>query len=302
MSGYASREYAESWREFGTPERLSLSGGFLLRRTIPASDEEDVMGCYPLFECERWCRLDDDLRNLPDRLVSLTAVVMAWGQEDTDRLSHCFPDLLRPFKDHYLIEFRSGPYHGASRHHRYYARRALRALEITIESQPQFFLEDWLQLYSNLIERHELSGMHAFSRRAFQCQLAVPGIVLVRATEGQTTVAMHLWFQSGPVAYSHLQAASERGYELGAAYGLYWHAIEYFADKVHWLDLGGTAGTQDATGSGLAFFKQGWANTTRPALLCGRILNRSRYEHLAASRGSSHSSYFPAYRSNEMGG
>ena len=86
------------------------------------------------------------------------------------------------------------------------------------------------------------------------------------------------------------------GYEAGASYALYAAAVEHFAPRVAWLDLGAGAGVSAAT-EGLTQFKRGFATGTRPAFFCGRIGDRDAYEALATQAGSdSGELYFPAYR------
>lgn len=307
MNGYSSPEYAESLAEFGTAERLPRSGGYYLKRPIGDESGFDGMSCYPLFDCRDWPGLADDLQSLEGQLVTLTAVITPLARVGLDALSEWFPDLARPFKDHYVIEYptgsgvRQGAAQFASRHHRYYARRALRDVDVQQVRDPRQLLKEWVTLYGHLIARHNLSGLHAFSPLAFQHQLATPGIVAFRAVKNHETVAAQLWYQDKEVAYSHLFAANATGYETNAAYALYWHAIDYFADKVRWVNLGGAAGAGNHQ-SGLDFFKRGWSNQVRPALLCGRILDRNQYETLCRQRGVGHQEYFPAYRHGELVG
>ena len=130
--------------------------------------------------------------------------------------------------------------------------------------------------------------------------MAVPGIVVLRATEGGRTVAAHLWYVQGDVAHSHLAAASERGYRVMASYALYWCALEHFKWKVRWLALGGGAGAQPADADGLSRFKRGWATGTRSVYVCARICDRERYAALTAPLKTSRGRYFPAYRQGEF--
>jgi hypothetical protein len=142
--------------------------------------------------------------------------------------------------------------------------------------------------------------MKALSREVFERQLAIPGLVMFRARSRGETVAAHLWMKDGDVVHSHLAAANERGYQTGAAYALYWTAIEHFAGDARWLNFGAGAGSDGADPSGLTRFKKAWATGTRTAYFCGRILNRRRYTELLERRGISHVGYFPAYRAGEF--
>ena len=148
MSGYRSREYAESLVEFGSVESLSHSGGFFLRREIPDDSSSDGMSCYPLLDCRDWSGLSADMQSLEGKLVSLTAVVSPFAAISAEALHRCFPDLARPFKDHYLVDYQAkessddGPDRIVSRHHRYYAKRALREVEVQPVENPVTILDD----------------------------------------------------------------------------------------------------------------------------------------------------------------
>ncbi|MDO9175745.1 MAG: hypothetical protein Q7V62_13140, partial [Actinomycetota bacterium] len=100
---YADPNYAASLREFGTPFELARSGSWALRRAVPGTTSFDAMGCYPLFSCRDWSQLADDLHELPDDLVSLTAITDPFGAPSADRLREAF-DVVRPYKDHFLVD------------------------------------------------------------------------------------------------------------------------------------------------------------------------------------------------------
>jgi len=157
-----------------------------------------------------------------------------------------------------------------------------------------------VKLYSVLVDRHAITGIPAFSRFAFARQLSVPGMAVFRALLGTDTVGIVLWYVQGRVAYYHLGAYSEIGYEVRASFGLFWSAIEYFAGAgVQWLNLGSGAGSEGRA-DGLSRFKQGWSTGTRTAYICGRILDAARYASLASTMGASRTTYFPAYRRGEF--
>jgi hypothetical protein len=151
-----------------------------------------------------------------------------------------------------------------------------------------------------LTERHGIDGIKAFSAVAFREQLAVPGIVALRAVADGEVVGGHLWYVQGDVAYSHLAASSPRGYDLDASYALYWYALHHFRGIVRWLNLGAGAGLDPQGDDGLTRFKRGWSSDTRLAFFCGRIFDRSRYQEVVRMRGGPATSYFPAYRWGEF--
>jgi len=123
---------------------------------------------------------------------------------------------------------------------------------------------------------------------------------MFRAVAAGRIVGLDLWYVQDDCAQGHLAAFDPLGYELRASYATKWRLIEYFSDKVRWINLGGIA-AQDAS-DGLRHFKRGWATTTKTAWLCGRILQPIAYERLVAARHgrSDTPQYFPAYRSGEL--
>jgi hypothetical protein len=321
--GYAHPAYARALAEFGRPIALDASRGWLLERPIPGTEERDAIGPYPLFACGDWPALRADLDSLAGRLVSVTLVTDPFGAYDEALLKSIF-DVVRRFKKHFVVDLAESDRAVASKHHRYYARRALRELRVEVSTKPEAHVEEWTRLYSGLIARHGIEGIRSFSAAAFDAQMRVPGVVLFRALHGETVVGEHLWYapsrpegsicledsegNSGGVAYSHLAATTESGYSLGAAYALHWAALEHFRGRLRWLDLGGGAGIGEAQArDGLTEFKAGWATGSRLAYLCGRILSPERYGsltraatgRLAAGRNSV--DYFPAYRAGEYG-
>lgn len=301
MRGYGHPRYAESLAEFGTPRRLPRSGGWVLERPIPECPYRDAMGCYPQFACRDWRGLQADLDDLADDLVCISLVADPFGNYRREDLQSCFRDKFLPFKEHFVADLRRPPGEFVSSHHRYYSRRALASIGVERSDQPLQFLDEWLDLHAHLIKRHHLTGIKAFSRRAFAMQLKVPGMVMLRAIHEGRTVGAHLWYVQGNVACSHLAASTDRGYELMAPYGLYWSALETFAGEVRWLNFTGAAGLNPRNTDGLTRFKKGWSTETRTAYFCGRIFDQRRYDEALAARRLSESEYFPAYRDGELG-
>jgi Acetyltransferase (GNAT) domain len=297
-AGYAHPLYARASESQGTAFKLPRSGGWLLRRVVPGRRYEDATGPYPLFACRDWAELPFDIDALGDDLVSIVLVADPFA-DNSDVLKRSFPHLRR-FKEHFVVEL--SRFQGPTPHHRRDARRALR--EVTVErcDPPAAFLDDWLGLYRQLIERHAIEGPATFSSGSFRTQFDVPGLVVFRASQNGRTVAMALWLIQDPVAYYHLAASNQAGYRTGASYALMWHAIENFRGRVEWLDLGGVPGLSDSAAGGLRSFKEGWSTGSRWAYLCGRVLNEERYAALAArSMKPSDRTYFPAYRDPRAG-
>jgi hypothetical protein len=302
MTGYLHPDYAWSLCEFGLPRAITRSQGYILERPIGESGWRDAMGPYPLYCCRDWSGIEADLATLSGDLVSLALVTDPFGNFDEASLRKWF-DVVVPFKKHFLVDLKRNPLDAMSKHHRYYARRALETVRVDMVDRPLSQCPQWVELYDVLIRRHELRGVKAFSPESFRRQLGVPGMVMLRAESEGETVGMHLWYVQGDVAYSHLMALSERGYELSASYALYQRAIELFSEisdgPIAWLNIGAGAGLAGSN-DGLTRFKAGWANDARIAYFVGKILDRDRYEQLVRQHDATDSRYFPAYRHGEF--
>jgi len=299
MNGYAHCRYAASLSELGGPIPLPSCGGWLLVRQVPGTDCRDAMGQYPLFCCQDWSRLCDDLERLRGDLVSAVLI--------TDPLAYiphalfeAYMDTLSVYKQHYVLRFCDGWETALSSSHRKKARRALKTLRVVVEEQPLMRVDEWADLYSNLVRRHSLKGVHLFSRRAFAAQLGLPGCVLFRVLHEGAVVGGNVFYVSGSCAHGHLSAFTDKGYALRAPYAVKLAAFEYLASRVDSVDIGGTPDASVSSEGGLAHFKMGWSNEVRPAYLCGKVLNREVYDWLAARCGHRDSAYFPAYRAGEQ--
>lgn len=297
--GYRHPGYAESLSEFGKPRKLSGCGGWILERQIPDSPYLDAMGCYPLFLCNDWKKLNSDIRDLGDDFVSLSLVTDPFGEYDQSYLRECFKDVVVPYKQHFVADLSQPLDRIVSKSHLLTVRRALRKVEVEWCPEPVRFLSEWLELFGNLTQRHHISGLRKFSVSAFRKQLTIPGIVMFRAISGGVTAGLDLWYVDGDIAYGHLVACSELGYKLRASYALKWFLIEYFKKRVKWIDWGGVSDGTNET-DGLMQFKKGWATGSKTVYLCGRVLNQEKYNKILESKMVSPTSYFPAYRAGEF--
>ena len=287
---------ARSLASVGEPRSLSQCGGWILVRQIPGSRSHDALGVYPLFSCREWQRLPRDLQELQGSIVSLALVVDPFSGVTENELRRSFRDVVMPFKEHYVLDFQR-PRPPLGRAHRRATRKAYRQVDVRLCDRPIEIGPDWVDLYSQLIVRHEIRGVAAFEPQALLDQLRVPGLVAFRAEHGGRTVSIQLWFVQEDVAFYHLGASSPEGYEHGASYALVDTAIEHFESRgQRYLDLGGGAGLERVSADGLSRFKSGWTNCHRPAYFCGRIFDAEAYDRLTRGRGVGRTSYFPAYR------
>lgn len=297
--GFLNPDYAHSLSEFGTPRELKQCGGWLLERQIGVTGYNDAMGCYPLFVCHDWSGLSSDLHSIRDDIVSICLVSDPFGNYDRNLLFGCF-DIVMPFKEHYVADLSQPLNSIASSHHRYYARKALRNIEIDVCEDPSGFVDEWTDLYAETAARFNVTGMRAFSRYSFEKQLRVPGAVLFRALHDGAAVAAHLVFRHDDVCYGHLVGSTQASHELLASYALYWSELEYFRGRAHWFDWGAGAGLSAAS-NGLTQFKHGWSTGTRMTWFCGKITQPDRYREIVKAAGDPLTEYFPAYRMGEFG-
>ena len=236
---------------------------------------------------------------MADQLVSLVLVADPFGASDLARLRQCFPDRFAPLKDHFTVDLGRPLDEIVHAHHQRNARKALSSLMVERITEPSTLLDEWTRLYANLVERHGIRGLSAFSDTSFARQFRVPGLTVFCARRGDEVVGMNLWFEHDSVGYYHLGAYSDVGYDLRASFALFLRALEHFASAgLTALNLGAGAGLTNDASDGLSRFKRGWATGTRTAYLCGRIFDAERYARLADGRGQD--DYFPAYRKGEF--
>jgi len=257
------------------------------------------MGCYPIFFCEDWSGLAEDLAELTDDIVSVSIVADPFGSYTRELLEESF-DVVNPFKRHYIVDLECDVGEIGTRRHRKAARRALRKIKVGVCKDPAGFVDGWFQLYSMLVQRYDVRGIQAFSRSSFSMLLGMPEIIVHQAFMGNEIVGAQLFFVQDDVVHCHLGAVNERGYANGAFYALDFFAFEYFAESVRKLDLGGGVGLSVDPGDGLSRYKNGWSSGTRPAYFCGHIANPGQYAELV-SGGDAETAYFPAYRCGEFG-
>ena len=298
-AGYAHPSYVQSLADFGTPRLLPRSQGWILVRRVPGHSCLDAMGPYPLFACVDWSMLAHDLEELSDELLTLAVVPDPFGDHNEADLRKCF-EVVRVWKPRYVVDLSYPTRPIGKARHRTYARAALRHVSVESHPTPAALAREWAELYAELIRRHRLTGIKAFSPRCLAAQLSVPGMVAFVARRQGAAVAMQLWLVHDDVAYFHLGASSAEGYRIRASYALQLVASDWFVGKVRWLDLGAAAGTGPGGSGGLAQFKRGWSTGTRPTYFCARVFDDVRYADVLHASGVAETDYFPAYRRGEL--
>ena len=197
-----------------------------------------------------------------------------------------------PFKTHLLVDY--GREIEFTKHHR--GQGAPRAGKGGDQGRALAdHIDAWGGLYDNLIDRHEIGGLSAFSRAAFARLAEVDGLTAVAAFADGEMVSMHLWVANPAtrIGYSLLAATSAQGYRLSAAYAVNDVSLRELAGLAC-VNLGGGAGLQ-AEEDGLTYFKRGFSNAEAQAYFCAAILDEARYA--ALSGGPARPAIpFPAYR------
>ena len=133
MTGYLHPKYAESLDRFGAPRELPGSRGTILERPIPGFNYFDAMGCYPIFVCQNWDLLKSDLENIEGGLVCLSLVTDPFGEYDVNSLRRSFPDMMIPFKEHFVVDLSHTLDTFVHSHHRRNARQALKVVRVEQE-------------------------------------------------------------------------------------------------------------------------------------------------------------------------
>lgn len=301
VKGYLSPVYAKSLGEFGTPYQLSECGGWILKRPIAGSPYQDAMGCYPFFDCLDWSKLHRDLDNLSDELVSFAMVTDPFGNYTQEDLKRCFNDVFFPYKEQLMTDLTESPEAYISHHHLGCAKKALRKVGVEVCEKPDYYLDDWMELYGNLIKKHVIRGISAFSKKSFENQFLVPGLVAFRAYYEKHTVGMILCYVHGENAYCHLGAYNALGYKYMASYAIMWTLIQHFANQgLKFVNIGAGPGVKGNLDDGLNQFKKGWSNCTRITYFCGRIFDANKYSEIVQAKHISDTNYFPAYRNGEF--
>ena len=290
---YASAAYAAAFEGVAEPLWTPAWGAYVLTREIPGGGgSRDALGMYPLAPFAPDADLEAGLEWLRDQgVVSIGLVPDPATAPPPERLQAVF-GLCAPYKTHLLVDF--GREVRFSKHHRAEVRRARKTATVEAVALADH-LDAWCGLYDTLTQRHEIGGLSAFSRAAFERMAEVEGLNTVAAFVEGEIVSMHLWVTDpvGRVAYSLLAATNPEGYRRSAAYAVEDASIRLLSD-LNAVNLGAGAGLH-AEQDGLTFFKRGFANHETQAFFCGAILDEARYAALSGGTVTP-AIPFPAYR------
>lgn len=286
---YASSIYAHAFAPEYEPLLLNESQTFVLKRPIPGTSYFDAMGCYPLFTSATGANMEKDFAWLREQgIISLVLVTDPFFHRPLAQLEQTF-DTVSAYKRHLLHDFTQDRTY--SKHHRDRVRVAEKKLDVKRIALTDH-MEEWVNLYQALIEKHGIKGIQAFSQHYFE-ELAKLEPIMFGAFSNGALVCGHLCIEHEGYAYSHLTASSPEGYRLRATFAVYDHTLRYFRDHgAKAFDLGAGAGLTDVS-DGLTQFKHGFSNAETLCYLCGKILDKPQYEALSAGKETV---FFPAYR------
>ncbi len=172
IQGYGHHQYALCLSEFGEPIYLDRCNGWILKQKIPETNLFDGRGCYPLFTCEKWNRLEEDLSNIKD-LICVYMVLDPFGDYTIEQLNEWFHVVI-PFKHHYILYLNKEYKNSISKHHKRNINKSYKNLEIEFCRKPLIYLDSWIELYSTLIVRHNIKGIAQFSYNYFKKIISSP--------------------------------------------------------------------------------------------------------------------------------
>lgn len=288
---YNSKIYADSFSTFGEPIYLKKSGGWLLKRIILGTNYYDAMNCYPFFICDNPDNLIEDLRELKN-IVSVMLILSPFCNLKNIE----FFDSYLKFKDHFIVDLCKN--NKIPNNHIRNIKTGMKNI-ISIWVRPDEFVDEWYSLYNNLIKRHNIKGMIAFSKDCFKKQLLVSGAKIISAQINDRFVGAIIWYTFKDLVFYHLGAQSEEGYENKSSFVLFNESINYFKGLgFKYVCLGSGSGLEKKE-DGLTRFKRGWANCTTPVYMCTKILDTKVYADLTKCMDKS-IQYFPLYRYGEF--
>lgn len=292
LNGYGSETYAQTLTHIGTPIWCAESQMFALRRPIPHSELEDLMGLYPMIRPLNWNALMADLAKLSDEFVSFVGVsdpmrCTDWHEIERENL-RC-----TAYKQHYVADlstYLSEPQSSTTVRNVEFARQACQVREV----DPTAGVHAFHELYQSLKSKTGTLGSADFSLGQLCKQSEIPGTRLFVALNESAAIGAIWVFVEGETAYFHLAAYNQAGYDARAGYALMHHAYQSLvSDGIRYAHLGGVPGEFGDEQNPLAEFKRRWSTETRTAFLIQVILKPEIYAQL--SEGAT-TPFFPAYR------
>lgn len=303
QKGYSSSIYAKSYENVGLLKRLNIGycSGIVLERSIPHTSYKDICNLYPVHMTTGTDFILDNHHK--DKFLQLkdegiVSICLVSDPMDNIEKHIKYEDLIgfniTPFKDHYVINLQE-ELKLSSNHKRNIKKANNSGIEIrnviVTNKNIDYYSYTFNNLYSVLVERHDITGLPNFNNTQLSNQLRVPGTVLFEAYN-LCPVGYMLFYVDGDVVRYHLGCYNEKGYDQCASFLLMYEAIKYFKQLgLKYLVLGGSSGSGEE--DGLDRFKKGWTSHTKKNYLVTKIINTKIYFSLSEGQESN---YFPLYR------
>ncbi|MEM4380264.1 MAG: GNAT family N-acetyltransferase [Thermoplasmatales archaeon] len=292
---YHTFEYASCFKEYSDPVYLERSRVFCLKLTNPYTPFFDLSYCYPFLPIKSLNGLIEDLKNVHGAYQCFYGVLSPWIQIVEEKEIAEF-ELFFQYKDHFFTDLNQELWSTLPNTHKRLIKKSEKKVSVNL-AYPNNVLDDWVQLYKNLIRRHQITGLTAFSDQTLRSFLLIPGAFVYAAYLDNQICGIAIFYPHDHLVYYHLAAYSDQGYQVSASYAIFWKAIRDFKQLgFRALHLGGVPGVY-ASESGLQRFKKGWATGCVRSFFCGKVLNKEQFELTRQMSGSaSVTDYFPPYR------
>lgn len=288
---YARMPYAAALSHIGQPVDIPEWGTAVVLRPINGGFI-DAVGPYPLCSIMKSSDIEAGFERLREiGVVSFVAVVDTFTSVPVNALEVYFD--IKQFKNHFVYDSKIGPIFSTGKEMTK-IRKTMKEVSINVFSLGER-LAEWTNLYDELCNRHDLRGVHRFPREYHEMLAHLPEAVPLGAFKDNQLVACVIWIRHNRHVYSHLTASNSIGYQLRAVQALNYSALEIFKD-CETIGFGGGAGSEDSSNDGLADFKRRFSNSTRPAFLCTKVIDKVMYQTLTSER-THNPDFFPAYRS-----
>lgn len=310
-TGYLSKAYADSFKEFGQIVPLGKDYRYLLERPIDSTEYKDLVSLYPLY-CAPPEHTFRYLENTSTPHITTTLI--------TSPLIDPYPyfqerDLVivKPYKTHYIVNL-TKQYHCSHYHWNKVHEFAESGHEVNIRILYPHNVIDYAQhfykLYKVLCKKRKIEGLIAFSELAMIRQFQTPGLIVFEVLDtvrnlnkdspsynpnpSGLPMAIRTFMIQGNDIYYHLAAQTYKCIKVapGFSQAVHYAAIMYAKQLgLENMVLGGVP--DGAESSGLKDFKEGFATHTRQNHICMKIHNPKVYEQL---KPFPMSPFLPAYR------
>ena len=301
MHPYTREIFAKSLFHIGEHLFVPSWNIYVLKRQILINGDVvgyDATGVYPITILSSSSNIESGLKFLRDAgLISIVMVLDDFHRPEMNIVNSHF-SLSKKLKTHYVFDPSRSPII-YDKHHRYELRQAHKNIRTEIIDLSHY-MDQWISLYASLSDKHHLKGTHDFPLEHFKALSEINGVVTFGAFLDNQLVSCHIWVEYEGFAHSHLAASNEKGYIARAAYALNDFALNHFKNYSI-VNFGGGAGLNDEE-NGLSKFKKGFSNRESDAIICGAILDQSKYDSLVTlNRGLPNTNFFPAYRAPQNG-